>query len=698
MKDIGVNAIVGMDSSGFNQSVTGLRRELYGLAAEMRELTSRSDEFGSSAEFTRKKSETLTKQVETQGKTVSQLKEAYEKSLKIKGEDSKETQNLYKQYKTAETYLNNFKKELEETNKEMEHQSTALGGLSAELNDFANDLNKSFDFEGLEELGGALTKFVTLPLMIAGGASTKVAIDFETAFTGVRKTVNATEEEFKYLEKGIRDMSKELPTSAKEIAGVAESAGQLGIETENILGFTKVMIDLGEATNMTAENAATSFSRFANIMQMPQSEVDRLGSAVVDLGNNFATTEQEIVDMGLRLAGAGKQVKLSEAEVMGFATALSSVGIEAAMGGSAFSKLMINMGLAVENGSEDLNGFARVAGMSAGKFRRAFKDDAAGALTSFIEGLGRMDARGGSAMKTLDDMGISEVRLRDTILRAASASDVFSDAIDTGNNAWEENTALANEAELRYGTTASQLETLKNKLTDVGITIGEILIPPLLILLKPLEFMLNIVSAMPKPLLAVVTTIGTLMAIMGPVLLLIGKIPKMISGVSDGIDVAQKAFSGIKTIMDGGIPTWAKVTLAVIGVAVALAALGAIIAVIMGKTNDMEKAFGSMGNTASAMTGEIGNITMPQMNVPRYARGTSNHRGGIARINEYQDELVVLPNGTSVTPQHQVKPDGDTYNITVVADISKIDEVDKLINFSKNETRMKRMGKLAWEG
>ena len=698
MNEIGVNAIVGMDSSGFNQSVTALRRELYGLSAEMRELTSRSDEFGSSAEFTKKKSETLTKQVEAQGKAVSQLKDAYENSLKAKGEDSKETQNLYKQYKTAETYLNNFKKELEETNKEIAHQSTTLGGLSVKLNDFADDLNKSFDFEALESLGSDLTKYVTLPLIATGAISTKVAIDFESAFAGVRKTVNATEEEFEKLEKGIRDMSKSIPASASEIAGVAEAAGQLGIQTENILGFTKVMIDLGESTNLTAESAATAFARFANIMQMPQSEVDRLGSAVVDLGNNFATTEQEIVSMGMRLAGAGKQVKLSESEVMGFATALSSVGIEAEMGGSAFSKLMINMGLAVETGSGDLKDFARVAGMSSSQFQRAFKDDAAGAIISFIEGLGKIEKSGGSVIRTLDDMEITEVRLRDTILRAAGASGVFTEAIDVGNKAWEENIALTNEADQRYGTTASKLEVFKNKLVDVGISIGEILIPPLLILLKPLELMLNVISAMPKPLQAIVVTIGMFVAAIGPVLMLVGKIPKMISGVSDGISVAQKAFSDIKTIMDGGIPTWAKVTLAVIGVAVALAALGAIIAVIMGKTNDMERAFGSMGNTASAMTGEIGNITMPQMNVPRYARGTSNHRGGFARINEYQDELVILPSGSSVTPQHQIKPSGDTYNITVVADVSKIDEVDKLISFSKNETRMKRMGKLAWEG
>lgn len=61
------------------------------------------------------------------------------------------------------------------------------------------------------------------------------------------------------------------------------------------------------------------------------------------MGNNFATTESEIVDMALRLAGAGHQVGMSEGQILGLATALSSVGIEAEMGGSAMSKALVKM-------------------------------------------------------------------------------------------------------------------------------------------------------------------------------------------------------------------------------------------------------------------------------------------------------------------------------------------------------------------
>ncbi|NFH66129.1 phage tail tape measure protein [Clostridium botulinum] len=302
-----------------------------------------------------------------------------------------------------------------------------------------------------------------------GGFALKTGVDFESAFTGVKKTVDGTDQQFTQLEKAIRNMAKSMPESASEIAGVAEAAGQLGIKVENIEGFTKSMVMLGDSTNMSSEEAATALARLANITQMPQTQFDRLGSVIVALGNNLATTESEITAMGLRLAGAGHQVGMSEAQIMSFAGALSSVGIEAEAGGSAFSKVMVDMQLAVEKGGEGLNQFAKVAGMSSSEFQKAFKEDAAGAIIAFIQGLGKCQESGQSAIGVLDDMGITEVRMRDALLRAAGAGNIFTDALELGTKAWEENTALANEANQRYDTTESKMKMIKNSVVDLGI-------------------------------------------------------------------------------------------------------------------------------------------------------------------------------------------------------------------------------------
>ena len=241
--------------------------------------------------------------------------------------------------------------------------------LGANITDFERKMNvASTKMQGMgrgfTDMGMKLTKAVAVPIALIGGFALKASIEFETAFTGVRKTVNATEAEFSKFRKGIIDMSKQLPTAANEIASVTEMAGQLGIKNEALLDFTRTMIDLGETTDLASNQAAKALARVANIMQTNQSKFRNMGSAIVELGNNLATTESEIVEMTLRLAGASKQIGLTEAETLGFAAALSSVGIRADAGGTAFSKVFIEISKAVSKGSKTLVTFANVAGMS----------------------------------------------------------------------------------------------------------------------------------------------------------------------------------------------------------------------------------------------------------------------------------------------------------------------------------------------
>lgn len=330
--------------------------------------------------------------------------------------------------------------------------------------------------KGLQTVGTTIST-LSAPFAMAAVGAAKAAISYEDAFAGVRKTVDGTETELNLLSDAIRNMAKEMPTSATEIAAVAEAAGQLGIKTPDVAEFTKVMVMLGDTTNMSATEAATQLARLANITGMSASEYSNLGACIVDLGNNFATTEGEITTMALRLAGAGAQVGMSEAQILGFSTALSSLGIEAEAGGSAFSKVMVNMQLACVEGGEALEEFASVAGMSADDFKTKFETDAAGAILAFIDGLANVEENGGSAIEVLDKMGISEVRLRDALLRAAGGADIFQGAIETANEAWEENSALTEEAAKRYETVQSKIEILKNKIYDLGISLGEKLLP-----------------------------------------------------------------------------------------------------------------------------------------------------------------------------------------------------------------------------
>ena len=307
----------------------------------------------------------------------------------------------------------------------------------------------------------------------------QASMDFESAITGVAKTTDLTDEELAAMSDSIKALSTEIPATTEEIAAVAEAAGQLGIQKDALLDFTEIMTMLGTATNMTADEAATALARFANITGMATDNYGRLGSVIVDLGNNFATTESEIVAMGTRLASAGKLAGLTEPEIMALAAAMSSVGIEAEAGGTAMTQTLNAIEKAVAKGGDDLAEFARIAGMSSEEFSSAWKNDAMSALTSFIGGLGKLDEQGESTVLVLEDLGLTGIRQSNMLKALGLAADQMTGAVNTANTAWQQNTALTNEANKRYATAQSRLTMMQNAYNNLKVAIGDAYTPAL---------------------------------------------------------------------------------------------------------------------------------------------------------------------------------------------------------------------------
>ena len=307
----------------------------------------------------------------------------------------------------------------------------------------------------------------------------QASMDFESSITGVAKTTDLTDEELAAMSDSIKALSTEIPATTDEIAAVAEAAGQLGIQKDVLLDFTEIMTMLGTATNMTADEAATALARFANITGMSTDNYGRLGSVIVDLGNNFATTESEIVAMGTRLASAGKLAGLTEPEIMALAAAMSSVGIEAEAGGTAMTQTLNAIEKAVAKGGDDLSEFARIAGMSSEEFSAAWKNDAMSALTSFIGSLGKLDEQGESTVLVLEDLGLTGIRQSNMLKSLGLAADQMTSAVDTANTAWQQNTALTNEANKRYATAQSRLTMMQNAYNNLKVAIGDAYTPAL---------------------------------------------------------------------------------------------------------------------------------------------------------------------------------------------------------------------------
>ena len=328
-------------------------------------------------------------------------------------------------------------------------------------------------------LGNTMTVGVTAPIVAGVGAVVKSAMSWESAFAGVKKTNDEVVDSngnvvYSYadLENGLRGLAAQLPASHEEIAGVAEAAGQLGIKSQDVVSFTKTMIDMGESTNLSAEDAASAIAKIANITGLTSDEYQRFGSSVVALGNHFSTTEQDILSMANRLAASGTLAGLTNQEILGLATAMSSVGIEAEAGGTAMTQTLSAIESAVAAGGEDLQQFATVAGESAQEFADKWKNHPIEAIQDFIRGLGKLDEKGESATMVLDEMGLSGVRQSNMLKSLALAADTMTGAVDLSNRAWSENTALTNEASTRYETTESKLRMLKNQVVDMAIDFG----------------------------------------------------------------------------------------------------------------------------------------------------------------------------------------------------------------------------------
>lgn len=467
------------------------------------------------------------------------------------------------------TTLSDLRGRYADLTKEINIQSSKWTQVGDSLHSFGSKMQGIG--KNMQSVGSTLTKGLTVPLLAGAGVAVKAAIDYESAFAGVKKTVDGTPQQFAQLSTSIREMAKEMPSSAVEIAHVAEAAGQLGVPIGAIKDFSKTMINLGVSTNLSSEEAASSIAKIGNIMQVSGKDLGtwsgHFGSAVVDLGNHFATTERDIVEMTNRLAAGGKLAGLTTPEILGLATAMSSVGIEAEAGGTAMNQTLTGIGKAVagvgKGASSKLKLIAQTAGMTAEEFSQAWKQKPAEALQAFIKGLQRAHDEGKNMDGILDELGMTGIRQGNMLKSLASASDKMGDAVRRSNSAWKENNALTNEASKRYETTESQLKIFKNKLTDIAIEFGGPLLKALNSGLDAAKPWLQTLSDMAKKFSEMSTEQqqsiikwGAMAAAIGPALKFFGKSASVIGGFAKGLRTISKGigtFSGtLKTISNGG--------------------------------------------------------------------------------------------------------------------------------------------------
>lgn len=403
---------------------------------------------------------------------------------------------LEKQHKKVSSAIQEQQNNLTNSKKAYEDAQTAVSQATKQYEEYekgvkaaekvANAERWQQTGKGLKEVGESIDT-ITKPIQYAataalglGAASAVAAVQFEDNFANVKKTVDGTPEQLEDIRQKIIQMSttgvnghSAIPQTTAELNELAAAGGQLGITTDNIVDFTEVMAQMGTATNLVGEEGAATLARFQNVMGVGQNEIRNIGSAIVDLGNHSATTESEIASMALRMGKYGSSVRMSAADVLGYSAALSSLGIEAQMGGSAIGRTWLSIEKAVANGGEGLKAFAKYSGKSAKEFKEQWNTDSSGAFNGLLKGLQSAE----NLTVALDDLGINNTQDIQAMMALVNGYDLVTESVNRSNTAYKENTALQEEFDAKAETTASKLSVAKNNVVEIARSFGDLMLP-----------------------------------------------------------------------------------------------------------------------------------------------------------------------------------------------------------------------------
>lgn len=352
--------------------------------------------------------------------------------------------------------------------------------------------------EAQTELEGLVTKTAQVSAVAFAASASAIAlvtgqfIDFEKALVGVGKTTNVNGDDLKNFGKAFQDLSTRIPIATNELLGIAQAAGQLGVRgQENLLKFTETVGKLGVATDLSGEDAAVALTRILTVTREGVGDIDKFGSVIVALGNNFAASESEIVRVTTEVARSTAVFNVSAAQAAALSTAMRSLGVQAELGGSAVGRSFRAIDTAIRGGGKSLAELSRLTGIASKDLKGAFAENSTAVFQKFIEGLGLIEKAGGSTTAELKKFGLRGEEILKVIPVLALNSELLGRALNTAAGEMANATALNKEANTAFATLGSNVQLTKNEFTNLGVQIGEKLAPEVNTLLQGISKIAN---------------------------------------------------------------------------------------------------------------------------------------------------------------------------------------------------------------
>lgn len=476
----------------------------------------------------------------------------------------------------------------------------ATAGFGAKLNSLS---------AGLVSLGRSLTTFVTVPITIAAAQIVGAGASFEQAFAGVTKTVDGTVVSFDEaadsiglfgsyftdaqkdmvfasdafgqltaegleLRDGLRAMALEIPVSVNELARIGQLGGQLGVPRDQLLGFIETIALLGVSTDLSTDEAAESFAKLGNIMGVEASELSdwtfAMGNALVQLGNNFAAREPQILSMTMRLAAAGSQAGFTTEDLLGIATALAAMGIPAELGGTAVSRMFTQMSDAAATFklgevNDQLAEMSRLTGLTNEEMVNFINTDPNGAFLAIVNALALLNDEGTFTSSILADMEVGGVRALAVFQALTGNTDLLTDAQRQANEASEKGIALQSEAEIFFGTLNNVVILLKNAFNDLGIEIFDMYNSDLKNLVTEISNTITKFKEMNPETLKSIVRFLLIAAAVGPIVTALGLLGQAIAQLWIGFSFLMHPIKLVIGLLGGMISAPVLIALAVFG-------------------------------------------------------------------------------------------------------------------------------------
>ena len=574
MEDLGITVAISADDADFDNKVSAVNKEITALKQSANRLKKELKLDPSNIDTMRKRVGELSKALEKAKVVYKAWNDMRDKQL-AEGATVKELAETEKQINKAHDRVLSLEIALEQANATLEEatsNSVKFSEAMSTASKFAGNLA-----DKLEPISKEAQNFLK--------GAVDNAIDFEDAFAEVKKTVASTghlysdELMFGGLKQDVRDLALELPKTASGIAKVMGLAGQMNVPAEQLKDFTEAMIKFGDSTNITAEEAVTDIAQIYNVIGKGGdfSDLNNLLSAIVELGNNSATTEKDITTMFKNISAGASRVKMTESQMVALSATLSSLGLDKG-GASAISNIMTKIDKAVTASGADMQEWAKVAGMSGEAFKKAWSEDSADALLQIVTSMSKMTDEGISMNSIFADLDIKELRQIDTLSRLVNAHDEYAKNIELANSAYEKGSALSEEASKRYETLKSQIQILTNNFAEFALTIGDLLLPFVRDIIDSIGELADWLNALSPEAKKAIAQIIAIVAVASPLLRVLSVILGVLGNLSTWIG---NVTSAISFLASGVVDLVSKLAIFIFTHGTLIAVIGAVIAIVI---------------------------------------------------------------------------------------------------------------------